>query len=227
MAERSGRNHLARRTAASLIIMIRSPVAGRVKRRLARDIGVVRATSFYRNLSRLVATRLAGNRRWAVCAAVTPDRARVWRLPPGVCVINQGSGDIGARMARLLLGAPPGPVVLIGSDIPGVDTRRIVEAYAALRGKEAVFGPAEDGGFWLLGLGRRTLARRMFKGVRWSSEHALADTLKNLAGRPVGLAATLADVDDGASHVRVAAGGVRLLLPPRSAGARRGDFSSK
>jgi glycosyltransferase A (GT-A) superfamily protein (DUF2064 family) len=60
-----------------------------------------------------------------------------------------------------------------------------------------VFGPAEDGGYWLVGLGPCRPARP-FAEVRWSTEHALADTLANFAGRRVALLRTLRDVDTAA-----------------------------
>ncbi|MGH6660397.1 MAG: DUF2064 domain-containing protein, partial [Rhodospirillales bacterium] len=72
----------------------------------------------------------------------------------------------------------------------------------ALGRADAVFGPAADGGYWLVGLRRRPRRLRLFEGVRWSSEHALADTLANLGGRPHVLLETLEDVDDGAAYQR-------------------------
>ncbi len=63
---------------------------------------------------------------------------------------------------------------------------------------DAVFGPAVDGGYWLVGMKRRPWLRGVFADVRWSSPHALADTLANLAGRRVLLLDRLRDVDTGA-----------------------------
>jgi glycosyltransferase A (GT-A) superfamily protein (DUF2064 family) len=65
-----------------------------------------------------------------------------------------------------------------------------------------VFGPAADGGYWLVGLKRRPRFIDPFQGVRWSSSQALADTLRNLVGHSHVLLETLADVDDGASFAR-------------------------
>src|SRR6266849_887762 len=80
----------------------------------------------------------------------------------------------------------------------------IAASFRALGDHQAVFGPAADGGYWLVGLRRRPcLPRRLFERVRWSSEHALADTL---AGLPKGLSVawleTLEDVDDARAHAR-------------------------
>jgi glycosyltransferase A (GT-A) superfamily protein (DUF2064 family) len=60
-----------------------------------------------------------------------------------------------------------------------------------------VFGPAEDGGYWLVGLGPRRPARP-FAAVRWSTAHALADTRRNFHGRRIALLRSLSDVDTAA-----------------------------
>jgi glycosyltransferase A (GT-A) superfamily protein (DUF2064 family) len=87
--------------------------------------------------------------------------------------------------------------VLVGSDIPGLSRDDIAAAFRALGRADAVFGPAEDGGYWLVGLGPRRPARP-FAAVRWSTRYALADTLTNFAGRRVALLRTLRDVDTAA-----------------------------
>ncbi len=102
-------------------------------------------------------------------------------------------------MGRLLRNLPPGPVCIIGSDIPGITRRHIARAFAALGPAEAVFGPAPDGGFWLVGMKR--IARppaTLFRDVRWSSEHALSDTLATLPGLRVAMVDELNDVDEAA-----------------------------
>lgn len=194
---------------------------GAVKTRLAADIGQVRSLRFYRSLTGVLIRRLATDRRWRTVLAVTPDRARGSRLwPPGVRRTPQGRGDLGARMLRLLRGQGHRPAVLIGSDIPGIGAAHIAEAFRLLRENDVVFGPAADGGFWLVGLKSSPRLPGVFGGVRWSGPHALADTLGNLAGRKIGFAATLSDVDEAASYRRVAHLGARVTLP---AGAGRGE----
>ncbi len=94
---------------------------------------------------------------------------------------------------------PKGRACLIGGDIPGVEKRHIAEAFAALGAREAVFGPATDGGFWLTGFRRsRPLPPRLFEGVRWSSAEALADSIATLNGQSHALVAALSDVDTAA-----------------------------
>ena len=83
-------------------------------------------------------------------------------------------------MDRVMKTMPPGPVVLIGADIPDIRPCHIKNAFKILGAHDTVFGPAEDGGYWLVGQRRRPRILSLFADVRWSSPHALADTLKNI-----------------------------------------------
>jgi len=183
-----------------LVLMAKAPRVGRVKTRLAAAVGPVRAWAFHRRCLAATARKLK-DPRWTCWLAVTPDRAahapRLW--PEGWMVIPQGGGDLGMRMAALLAAPGPGPVVLVGTDIPGVTADHIAAAFAALGDNDFVFGPAADGGFWLVGAKRRPRLDDPFHDVRWSTAHALSDTLANLPdGARVGFVETLRDVDDAA-----------------------------
>jgi hypothetical protein len=174
-----------------VIVFARAPRLGAVKRRLARGIGAMGALRFYRGQLAAVLSALARDRRWRTSIAATPDAARP-RWPRRLPVAPQGGGDLGARMARAM--RPHRRVVVVGSDIPGIGRADIAAAFRALGRADAVFGPAEDGGYWLVGMGPRRPAHP-FADVRWSSEHTLADTLANFAGRRVALLRSLRDVD--------------------------------
>lgn len=189
----------------TLVIFARAPELGRVKRRLARDIGPLEATRFYRFVLARLLRRVGRDRRWRTVIALTPDRAaRGGGWPAGCRLVPQGRGDLGRRMARALAAAPPGRAVLIGSDIPAIGRGHVAAAFAALRRADAVFGPAEDGGYWLVGIRRDSRPAPVdFGSVRWSTAHALADSLAGYArGRRVALIERLADVDDGAGWRR-------------------------
>ena len=168
--------------ALHLVVMARAPRLGAVKRRLARDVGDMAAWNFYRHGLASLLHRLGRDRRWCCWLAVTPDRAAVADWPPAWRPIVQGPGDLGARMGRLLRELPPGPVVIVGSDIPDLGPVHVARAFALLGDHDWVFGPATDGGYWLIGARRRPARRHPFAGVRWSSPQALADTLANLSG---------------------------------------------
>ncbi|MGG5811818.1 TIGR04282 family arsenosugar biosynthesis glycosyltransferase [Falsiroseomonas sp. CW058] len=177
-----------------VIVFARAPRLGAVKRRLARGIGAMAALRFYRRQLAATLREAARDGRWRAVLAATPDRARA-RWPRRLPVLPQGGGDLGARMARAL--GRHRRAVLVGSDIPGLSRGDIAAAFRALGRADAVFGPAEDGGYWLVGLGPRRPAHP-FRAVRWSSEHALGDTLANFQGRRVALLRTLRDVDTAA-----------------------------
>jgi len=179
----------------TLIIFARAPHLGTVKRRLARDIGVAAALRFYRVSMSATVRRLAWDKRWRTVLAVTGGAAR-W--PDGVARIEQTGGDLGQRMDRAIRAMPPGPVVLVGTDIPDLTARHVADAFRALGDHDAVFGPATDGGYWLVGLRRRPFQPRLDGPVRWSSAHALADTIALLGPRVrVAKLAALSDIDDG------------------------------
>lgn len=188
----------------TLIIFVKAPVAGRVKTRLGRALGPGRAAQLARlMMGQTLAEAAKGP--WDVVLAVDPPGAvadgfhRLWtdafaRWP-------QPAGDLGARMSRALRDAPPGPVVIIGADAPELRARRLRAAFAALRGADAVFGPAADGGYWLVGFSARRRAAAgwgagVFESVRWSSANALADTRASLPAHwRVALLGEMRDVD--------------------------------
>jgi hypothetical protein len=205
------------RFARHLILFAKAPRFGAVKSRLARDIGVIAAWTFYRRTLFAMFRRLGRDPRWRTWIALTPDRAAARpfrpRPPAGVRTFAQGGGNLGARMARAIAYPPPGPVVIVGGDIPGIHPAHVAEAFRRLGAFDAVFGPAADGGYWLAGFRRRgrggaVLAARAFAGVRWSTPHALADTLANLAGTNIAPPLSrLEDVDNGAALARVKSSG--------------------
>lgn len=180
--------------------MVKRPRPGRVKTRLGRDIGMVPAAWWVRHQTVRLLRRL-DDPRWQLVLAVSPDSAVHDRYawPAHLPRLGQGRGDLGARMGRLLRAMPPGPVLIVGGDIPALGRAHVARAFAALGRHDAVFGPATDGGYWGVGL-RRTGAvpAGIFDGVRWSTEHALADTLATIPGLRVGLVDRLSDVDTAA-----------------------------
>ncbi len=180
----------------TLVVMLKEPRAGRVKTRLGRGIGMVSAAWWFRHqVKRLL--REVDDPRWQVLLAVSPDHAglnsRIW--PAHLPRVPQGTGDLGARMGRLMRGLPPGPVCIIGGDIPGVRKTHIQRAFRSLGEHDAVFGPAPDGGYWLVGLKRVRVAKSLFCGVRWSTEHTLIDSIASLGDARVAIVDELRDVD--------------------------------
>ena len=182
-----------------VVIMVKEPRAGQVKTRLGRDIGMTASAWWFRHQTRRLIGSLARDKRWQLRLSVSPApqalHSRVWplRIPRDA----QIRGDLGQRMCHILEETPSGPVVIIGGDIPGITPEIINDAFKVLRNKEFVFGPAEDGGYWLVGMrrGARPMPSKIFESVRWSCEHTLADTLATLEDAPVGFVTQLRDVD--------------------------------
>jgi len=181
-----------------LVVMLKEPRPGRVKTRLGKSIGMTAAAWWFRHQTRSLLRRL-DDPRWDLVLAVSPDRegltSRIW--PGHLLRIPQGAGDLGDRMARVFRSLPPGPVCIVGADIPGIGPDEVARAFAALGSSDAVFGPAPDGGYWLIGLKRvAAVPATLFDGVRWSTEHALADTRGSLPGLRIALVDELRDVDE-------------------------------
>lgn len=180
-----------------LIIMVKEPRPGRVKTRLAQGIGVTPAAWWFRHSAKRLIRRMR-DPRWQVIIAVTPDKeglqSRVW--PVDLARMPQGKGGLGDRMARLLANAPQGPAVIVGADIPAIRKHHIDRAFRALGSYDMVFGPARDGGFWLVGAKNGFVTPPgLFQNVRWSSDTTLADTLAGLPGKRIAMVDTLSDVD--------------------------------
>jgi uncharacterized protein len=177
----------------TVVVFVRAPRLGTVKRRLAKDIGDRAALRFHTETLIGLSRDLSRDRRFRTVLALTPNGARD-RLPMRLARVAQGRGDIGQRMHGACRRFPRGNVAIIGSDIPDANAADIRAAFRALGTNDAVFGPAEDGGYWLVALGPRRPAQP-FVNARWSTKHALADTLRNFRGRRVARLRMLRDVD--------------------------------
>lgn len=203
-----------------LVILVKEPHPGRVKTRLGRGIGMVAAAWWFRHQCAGLLRNVGSDPRWQTWLAVAPDieglASRVW--PAHVARWPQGGGNLGDRMGRIFRNFPIGPVVIIGADVPGVAPAMVASAFAALGCADAVIGPSTDGGYWLIGLrrGPRPLPKRLFAGVRWSSEHALADTLLSFGTFQIARIATRDDVDTATDLARITNILRRQRLPNRS-----------
>lgn len=175
-----------------LYIVAKAPIMGRAKTRLAADIGPVHAKRIYRALMGQV-LRQTRDPRWDTVLAVTPPHllghVADWA---GFDQIPQVSGSLTPRLAALF--ARKGPTLTIGTDCPQVTVKDIADGFRALQSNNYVFGPANDGGFWVMGA-KGPLPRGFFDGVRWSHSQTLADVKAHTRGDFAELR-TLTDVDD-------------------------------
>jgi len=176
--------------------MAKKPVAGDVKSRLGKDIGFGRAVGVYRDLMASTIRTLGTDTRWHTSLAIAPDIAinhPIW--PAYIKRFGQGLGDIGVRMQAILDTAPPGPVIIIGTDIPFIRPQDIADAFKKLGQCDVVFGPAGDGGFWLVGAQQSPRVEQLFSNVRWSGPHALRDCEQNVRHLKIGYATERFDID--------------------------------
>ena len=185
----------------TVFVFARAPRLG-VKSRLARDVGERVALQFYRaSLSRTLRV-LGRDRRFRTVVAVTPDATAggAPRWAERLVTVPQGSGDLGRRMSRAIGRHRRGNVAVVGSDIPGLTADDVASAFRMLGRAHACFGPAGDGGYWLVAVSPRRPSAP-FASVRWSSEWALRDTLANFARLRAVLLRELCDVDTGADLI--------------------------
>ena len=182
-----------------LVLFTKAPVIGGAKSRLAAGIGKVHAWRIYRAMLAGLTRRLR-DPRWDLMLAVAPDQAAARRFagvwPADLARLPQGDGDLGDRQARVF--SWPAPTVVIGADAPQITRADIAAAIRALKRHDAVIGPAEDGGYWLLGLNAPAPVD-LFDGVRWSHGRTRADLEARMAA--LGLTQihhlrTLRDVDE-------------------------------
>lgn len=181
-----------------LVIFLKVPKPGRVKTRLAKGIGAIRATWWYRHQVRRT-LRVLGDPRWILVLAVSPDvegqGAKAW--PAKIERIAQGGGNLGVRMERVFRTFAPEPTIIVGSDVPGITRAAIADGFKKLGNADAVVGPSPDGGYWLIGRrGTRARSKDQFRNVRWSTEYALQDTLAAMVRSRVARATSLNDVDE-------------------------------
>src|SRR5262249_17758962 len=192
-------------TPVVLQVFARSPVPGCVKTRLAAAIGNEAAAAHHARFIELTMTTAVsaldmglvdGIELWCTPATGAPDFAR-WRDGNRISLHAQDGADLGERMRTALDSALArgARAILIGTDCPMLDVSYLARAVAALETFDAVFGPAEDGGYVLVGLSRPVDA---FSGVPWSAPETMTATRARLgASRAVWQELpTLWDVDE-------------------------------
>lgn len=167
---------------ARILILSKAPRPGRVKTRLIPLLGEAGACAFHRaclahTLHRLANTGLAPAELWLDCDM---DEAEVLSLVPGgSCSVHvQRPGDLGQRMvhaAASALARGGDAVILVGTDAPLLDASCLESALRLLQGDaDVVMGPAEDGGYVLLGL--REAHPKLFQGMPWGGDQVAHQT---------------------------------------------------
>lgn len=197
----------------TLAVIAKAPVAGRVKTRLCPPCTPAQAAA--------LAEAALRDTLAAMAAAAGPGVARAIVLDgvPGAWagdeqVVAQRGGGLDERLANAFADLGGGPALIVGMDTPQLTGALLADALALLEDHDAVLGPAEDGGYW--GIGLRRADPRTLLGVPMSVDHTLTAQRARLAdlGLRVADAPALVDVDTFADAAHVAA------LAPETAFAR-------
>ena len=185
-----------------LILMVKTPKRGQVKTRLARGIGWGEATQFYRRTATRLITQLSQDPRWRTFIAISPDASQGhWPWPKAATPEPQGTGNLGTRMQNLFANHAPNPTLIIGTDIPAITAAHIHQAFKAIHKSGFAIAPSGDGGYWGVGQKNCPTTLQAFKNVRWSTEHALDDTIQNIPKKKLTmLNAPLPDIDEKADY---------------------------
>ena len=178
-------------TSPKLSIFARLPVTGKVKTRLIPALGEEGAARLYTHLlARTVAEARKSGLDFELRVTGGEIAAFHDLFGEDVAVVDQGDGDLGDKMSRVAA-----PALLIGSDCPGVTAPLLRAAAEALDNRRVVLGPANDGGYYLIGF--REPVPFLFEGMEWSTPRVFPETLARLAARGWGPAVLpeLTDID--------------------------------
>lgn len=192
-----------------IAVLAKAPVPGAAKTRLipalgARGAARLQRQFILRTLATAAAAQLGPVTLW--CAPDTRHRFfRALHRRAGIECISQPAGDLGERMhAAFEHHCPRGPALLVGTDCPALQAGHLREAARRLRGgAEAVFQPAEDGGYVLVGL--RRPQPQLFSGMSWGGPGVMGATRSRALGLRVSELETLWDVDRPADLARLQA----------------------
>lgn len=176
-----------------VVLFTRWPEPGLAKTRLIPALGPDGAAALHRRLTErtLRVLRAAGLPIDLRVTGADPARFAEW-LGADLAIVDQGGGDLGARLARAV---DPAPVLFVGADAPDLAAHHLHEAAAALARADVAIGPAEDGGYWLLGLARPV--PELFDDMPWGTSAVYAETVARLdaLGLAVERLEVLADLD--------------------------------
>ncbi len=215
---------VARRPAAHIAVFAKAPLPGLAKTRLAPALGAAGAAALAERLLNHAVAQAVAAGLGPVTVWATPDASHpaFTRLPAqhGVRLAVQDGGDLGARMAntfaQTLAEDPATPLLLMGSDAPALNAALLQQAAAALREHAAVFVPAFDGGYALVGL--QAAVPALFSDMVWSTPQVMADTRARLAAAGVTHLElpAVADIDEPADLTHLPPGWLDGLADPEN-----------
>lgn len=190
-------------------IFIKFPEPGKVKTRLAKDLGNKKAADIYRQVVELILKNTSpfdhAYDRIVFYDPVARQKDFAEWLPEEQLILQQGS-DVGARMhnaIRVLLDRGGEKVVLTGADIPDLSGRIIESAFQELTRADIVIGPARDGGYYLIGM--KSPHAEIFRNIPWSTGRVFEETMRRIAKLQLGCAGVtaLSDLDTADDYHRL------------------------
>jgi uncharacterized protein len=203
--------HACRQRRDALAVIAKEPVAGLAKTRLVPALGETGAARAATAMlaDTLAAVRSVGADPW-LCFTPIEARERLRRLAPGFGLLAQGPGDLGDRLAACLadlLATGADRVAIVGADTPHVPIASYQRAFALLDQADVVFGPALDGGYYLVAA--KAARPELFAGIPMGTDAVLTETLARAtrAGLVVDLLPPLRDLDRVEDLAAALAGG--------------------
>lgn len=194
---------------AVLGLTVKYPEPGRVKTRLAKDIGDGPACSIYRAMAeRIIADTCpdpGGYGRMIFYAPMSAERkVRDWL--PGEITVPQRGADIGEIMDNAfhdMFKRGAGKAVVVGVDIPGLDKKIVNLAFSELDSADVVIGPSTDGGYYLMGL--KSPLPGLFREISWGTAKVFGETLRAVGrlGLAVRTVTAMTDVDTLGDFLKV------------------------
>ena len=184
---------------SALIIIAKYPEKGNVKTRI-QGLSDEQRVALYIRLLNLTMDKLSSIPGVDTFIAFAPDSTEEYFKRFGVRLIPLHDGDLGIRMYEAfseVFSDRYQKAALVGADIPDLSESIILNAMDVLSGHDLVFGPAKDGGYYLVGM--RKLIKEVFDNVPWSSDQTLEKSLKQSEkfGYSAGFTETLSDIDTG------------------------------
>jgi len=179
-----------------LLIFTKNPVAGKVKTRLAKDLGNEKALEIYKFLlNHSVKFTSSVNASKQVHYSDSVNMDDIWNNEL-YAKKKQFGEDLGERMQNAFQNGFDEhyeKIIIIGSDMYDIDSNDIENAFKKLEDHDYVIGPAEDGGYYLFGM--KSLNSDVFKNKEWGTSSVLKDTLDDLKDKDVKLLEARNDVD--------------------------------
>jgi rSAM/selenodomain-associated transferase 1 len=175
-----------------VVLFTRFPEPGRAKTRLIPALGAERAAQLHRALTERTVQAVRSSGLMLELRTTGAPTAAFEEWLGRLSIIDQGEGDLGNRLSRA---GPPYPTIFIGADAPDLTPALLQLAAHELQNASAVIGPAEDGGYWLLGLSHPVDA--VFEGIEWGTSSVFGQTMDRLAAARIDpvLLPKLADCD--------------------------------